>query len=215
MAEDTSNGATPSRVMSWLALCISTGPRGTTPGLKGQEHDGKTEEFAAEATSRLHKTTTRTRPLPGSPSPPGPSPRPPRIGVTSPRPRSSRRECPDPGSRASARCPDPDPAEPSHPPAGLPHVSDPRPRTHRTSSPAWRRPSARMRPSTTPARRDGDCPPGSATRGTSAGCRQRRSGPGQGSACPRRVRVQDNARAVRGRAPTCGPARPRCARRTR
>ena len=35
--------------MSWLALCISTCPRGTTLGRKGQEHDDKAEEFAAEA----------------------------------------------------------------------------------------------------------------------------------------------------------------------
>jgi len=35
--------------MRWLAFCISTCPPGTTPGMKGQEHDGKAEEFAAEA----------------------------------------------------------------------------------------------------------------------------------------------------------------------
>ena len=35
--------------MSWLAFCISTCPRGTTLGMKGQEHYDKAEEFAAEA----------------------------------------------------------------------------------------------------------------------------------------------------------------------
>ena len=35
--------------MSWLAFCISTCPRGATLGMKGQDHDGTAEEFAAEA----------------------------------------------------------------------------------------------------------------------------------------------------------------------
>ena len=59
-----------------------------------------------------------------------------------------------------------------------------RPRTSRTRSRACQRSGARERPSTTPARHDGDCPPGSATRGTSAGSRQRRCGPGPGSPFP-------------------------------
>jgi hypothetical protein len=35
--------------MSWLAFCISTCACGTTLGMKGQEHDSKAEESAAEA----------------------------------------------------------------------------------------------------------------------------------------------------------------------
>lgn len=35
--------------MSRLAFCISICPRGTTLGMKGQEHYDKSEEFAAEA----------------------------------------------------------------------------------------------------------------------------------------------------------------------
>ena len=37
------------RSMSWLAFWISTCPRGTTLVMKGQEHYGKADEFAAEA----------------------------------------------------------------------------------------------------------------------------------------------------------------------
>ena len=50
---------------------------------------------------------------------------------------------------------------------------------------ACRRSDAHERPSTAPARRDGDSLPGSARPGSNAGCHPRRGGPGRGSPCPR------------------------------
>jgi hypothetical protein len=67
-------------------------------------------------------------------------------------------------------------------------------------------------PSTVPARRDAGSPAGRARRGTSAGSRPRRCGPGPGSGCPRRTRARGGARAAPGRARICEPGRPRSAR---
>ena len=105
--------------MSWLAFCISTCPRGTTLGMKGQEHYDKAEERrggAQAACTGDDQDTAAAWAAVAAWAITGPT----RIGVRSPRPGSSRRECPNPGFRASARCPDPDPAKPGHPLTALP-----------------------------------------------------------------------------------------------
>ena len=203
MAEDTFNGDTPCPVNELAGFLYIHLP---TRYHAGHERTGARRQGRRICRGGAQAACPGGRPGHGrawAASPPGPSPRPARIGVRSLRPGSSRREYPDPGFRASARCPDPDLAKPGHPLAGLPisatlvlariepasrPVDDLVPVSgHPQLQPGVTRVLLRGRPNAGPVR---------------AAVAPMRTGPG--SACPRRTRARGGARAARGRDHACG-----------
>ena len=88
--------------------------------MKRQNHiDKAEEEFAAEARKLLDQADGQDTAAVWAAVAAWAAAGPAGNGPRTPRPGSSRRDCPSPGCRASARCPDPNPVKPGHPLAGL------------------------------------------------------------------------------------------------